>query len=114
VNGGLADGTGRGRVRGYGSARKCYSATTRIEPRDFARSGCYKDAGRKERKTAETEQPNRNQKTLTAENGKNAEIAAATGKAQKMLWAQVQTALQHVPCIAGLLPSDGGWRPLRG
>src|SRR6266481_3742156 len=35
--------TGRGRGEGLG-VWKCYSATTRIEPSDFARSRCYKDA----------------------------------------------------------------------
>jgi MSHA biogenesis protein MshM len=38
-------------------------------------------------------------------------IAAATDKAQKILSVHVQTALQQVPCIPGLLPSDQSPEP---
>jgi type II secretory pathway predicted ATPase ExeA len=38
-------------------------------------------------------------------------IAAATDKAQKILSIHVQTALQQVPCIPGLLPSDQSPEP---
>ena len=38
-------------------------------------------------------------------------IAAATDKAQKILAAHVQAALEQVPCIPGLLPSGQSPEP---
>src|SRR6266853_150590 len=76
------------KIRSYRLCMWRYSATTRIEPMDFARSGCYKDATgvlqsatgkgwrlRLKAKTGNRRSGAATKRTLTAENAKNVERA---------------------------------------